>query len=120
MNSSTQIAQMSDKIESKVDVNGVKSTITQSASEVVMAFNSAGDWDGTSGNVGRILFNGYGLHSQASDGSYSTLGSGQVEHYSAGANYKYHSLTHVETIVSTSPVSYTHLDVYKRQVLQIS
>lgn len=102
MNSSTQIAQMSDKIESKVDVNGVKSTITQSASEVVMAFNSAGDWDGTSGNVGRILFNGYGLHSQASDGSYSTLGSGQVEHYIAGANYKYHSLTHVETIVSTS------------------
>ncbi len=102
MNSSTQIAQMSDKIESKVDVDGVKSTITQSASEVVMAFNSAGDWDGTSGNVGRILFNGYGLHSQASDGSYSTLGSGQVEHYIAGANYKYHSLTHVETIVSTS------------------
>lgn len=102
MNSSTQIAQMSDKIESKVDVDGVKSTITQSASEVVMAFNSAGDWDGTSGNVGRILFNGYGIHSQASDGSYSTLGSGQVEHYIAGANYKYHSLTYVETIVSTS------------------
>lgn len=99
---STQIAQMSDKIESKVDVNGVKSTITQSASEVIMAFNSAGDWNGTSGNVGRILFNGYGIHSQASDGSYSTLGSGQVEHYIAGANYKYHSLTYVETIVSTS------------------
>lgn len=102
MNSSTQIAQMSDKIESKVDVNGVKSTITQSAYEVNYAFNEYSRWDGSSGTSGRILFNANGIHTQASDGSYSTLGSGQVEHYIAGANYKYHSLTHVETIVSAS------------------
>ena len=92
MNSSTQIAQMSDKIESKVDVNGVKSTITQSASEVLVAFNNAGDWDGTSGNSGRILFNANGIHSKAPDGSYSTLGRGEMTHYIAGSFRKYHSL----------------------------
>ena len=92
MNSSTQIAQMSDKIESKVDVNGVKSTISQSASEVLIAFNNAGDWNGTSGNPGRILFNANGIHSKAPDGSYSTLGKGQMTHYIAGSFRKYHSL----------------------------
>lgn len=92
MNSSTQIAQMSDKIESKVDVNGVKSTISQSASEVVVAFNNAGDWAGTSGNPGRILFNANGIHSQAPDGSYSTIGEGVMTHYIAGSFRKYHSL----------------------------
>ena len=83
---------MSDKIESKVDVNGVKSTITQSASEVLVAFNNAGDWNGTSGNPGRILFNANGIHSQAPDGSYSTLGRGEMTHYIAGSFRKYHSL----------------------------
>lgn len=92
MNSSTQIAQMSDKIESKVDVNGVKSTITQSASEVNIAFNNYSPWDGSGGTTGRILFNQYGINTQAPDGSYSSMGGGQMTHYIAGENWTYHSL----------------------------
>ena len=86
------ITQLANKIETKVDVNGVKSTISQSASEVLVAFNNAGDWNGTSGNPGRILFDANGIHSQASDGSYSTIGKGQMTHYIAGSFRKYHSL----------------------------
>lgn len=88
----TQIDQQATQISSKVDVNGVKSTISQSASEVLIAFNNAGDWAGTSGNPGRILFNASGIHSKAPDGSYSTIGKGQMTHYIAGSFRKYHSL----------------------------
>ncbi|MDB8553247.1 hypothetical protein [Turicibacter sanguinis] len=90
---STQIAQMSDKIESKVDVNGVKSTITQSAEEVKVAFNKV------SSSVVQILTDGLAI--THSDGSYSWFRASGSTHYIAGSHRKYHSLMVAGTVSAT-------------------
>lgn len=87
----SQIQQNANSIATKVDADGVKSTIQQSANEVVVAFNAYTPQNGSNGN-GRITMNTYGIHTFASDGSYSTMGSGQMTHYIANEGWTYHSM----------------------------
>ena len=83
MNASTQIAQMADKIETKVDVNGVKSTIQQNPESVRIGFNAISDY---------FDLNSTRLKVGHSDGSYTRIGQDGILYYDAYANWKYHSL----------------------------
>ena len=89
ISASTQIAQMSDKIELKVEVDGVKSIMRQSPEDLRVGFNGMTD---------NLVAHANGLRTNASDGSYSEFQYGKMTHYIAGEGHKYHSLIHVETI----------------------
>ncbi len=83
VNGSTQIAQMADKIETKVDVNGVKSTIQQNPESVRIGFNSISDYfDLTSAR----------LRVGHTDGSYTEIGQNGVMYYANGSGNRYHCL----------------------------
>lgn len=83
INSSTQIAQMADKIETKVDVNGVKSTIQQNPESVRIGFNGISNYfDLTSAR----------LKVGHTDGSYTEIGQNGVMYYANGSGNRYHCL----------------------------
>lgn len=111
INQSTQIAQMSDKIEStvssvntiggrvstaeskitqhadqiatKVDVNGVKSTIQQNPESVRIGFNGISNY---------FDLNSTRLQVGHSDGSYTQIGQNGVTYYANGSGNRYHNL----------------------------
>ena len=111
INQSTRIAQMSDKIEStvssvsaiggrvstaeskitqnadsiatKVDVNGVKSTIQQNPESVRIGFNGISNY---------FDLNSTRLQVGHSDGSYTQIGQNGVTYYANGSGNRYHNL----------------------------
>ena len=83
INSSTQIAQMADKIETKVDVNGVKSTIQQNPESVRIGFNAISNY---------FDLNSTRLQVGHSDGSYTQIGQNGIVYYDNSASWKYHAL----------------------------
>lgn len=93
MNSSTQIAQLADRIETKVERGDVKSIIQQNPEDVRIGFNGITD---------NVVMHPWGMRTTAPDGSYSEFHSGQMTHYIAGAQYKYHSITWVGEVISYS------------------
>jgi hypothetical protein len=74
---------MSDTIETKVDVNGVKSTIQQNPESVRIGFNAISNY---------FDLNSTRLQVGHSDGSYTQIGQNGIVYYDAYANWKYHSL----------------------------
>lgn len=91
-----QITLQAEELSTKVDVNGVKTTISQSEKEVVIAFNEYGKEEA------RIEYKKEGIKTSSSDGSYSMIGNGIITNHIAGEEYTYHSLSYIQTIVSTS------------------
>ena len=81
MNSS--ITQLSNQIATKVDVNGVKSTIQQNPESVRIGFNAISNY---------FDLNSTRLQVGHSDGSYTQIGQDGIVYYDAHANWRYHSL----------------------------
>ncbi|WP_317327016.1 prophage endopeptidase tail family protein [Turicibacter sanguinis] len=83
INSTTQIAQLSDQIALKVEADGVKSIIQQNPESVKIGFNSISDY---------FDLNSTRLKVGHKDGSYTEMGQNGVKYYDAYASWTYHSL----------------------------
>ena len=79
----SRITQNANSIATKVDVNGVKSTIQQNPESVRIGFNSISDY---------FDLNSTRLKVGHSDGSYTEIGQNGVMYYANGSGNRYHSL----------------------------
>ncbi|WP_317327277.1 hypothetical protein [Turicibacter sanguinis] len=92
LNSTTQIAQMTDQIALKVEADGVKSIIQQNPESVRIGFNGISDcFDLTTQR----------LQVGHSDGSHSQMGHNGILHVIGGTSRKYHSLMVAGTVSAT-------------------
>lgn len=79
----SQINQQATQISSKVDVNGVKTTIQQNPESVRIGFNAISNYFDLTSSRLRVGHN---------DGSYTEIGQNGVKYHDAYANWTYHSL----------------------------
>lgn len=86
-----QITNLDGQLQLKVEEGDVKSIISQSPTEVRVAFNAV--------NANVTSINSDGLKVQHGDGSYTKMSSGGIERFISGTGHKYHFLSNVGTAI---------------------
>jgi hypothetical protein len=90
-NMQSELAIHANEIATKVDVNGVKSTIEQTPTSVSIGFNAI--------NSDVSVTSADGLKISHSDGSYTKMSSGGLERFVSSTGHTYHYLTYVGTAI---------------------